>query len=86
MRRPDAALSPLVAEPLILFARLHGLNIFKQYALVTFRVHLFINLAQYTLRIDYERSAVPVHGAFVIALAHARRLQQFMIRIGKQKR
>src|SRR5438874_13390306 len=84
MRCWSAAWLSLWANCWFLAAGLHGLNIIEQYALVTFRVHLFIDFAQHTLRIDHERGAVPVHRAFVIALAHAGGLQQFMVRISKQ--
>ena len=67
-----------------LAAHLHRFNIIKQYALVAFGVHLFINLLQLTFGIDHKRSAVPVHRSLVFALADARGIQQFMIRIGQQ--
>jgi len=53
----------------ILTRGLHRFDVIKQYALVAFRVHLFINLSQLAFGIDHERGAVPVHRAFVFALA-----------------
>ena len=55
----------------------HRLDIVEQHLLVSLGIHLLINLAQVTLRIDHETGAVPVLGPVVIGLPDTRRLEQF---------
>ena len=50
---------------------LHCLDVVQQHLLVPFRMYSLVNLLQIAVWIDHKGRAVPVHRAFVVALAHA---------------
>src|SRR6185369_16013211 len=59
-------------------------DVVEQHALMTFRIHLKVRLAQVTFRVDHKTGAVPVHRSLVLTLAHTRGLQELVIRIREQ--
>src|SRR5690348_10067848 len=61
--------------------RLHALDVVEQHLLVTFGIHVAIDLTQVAFGIDHETRALPVHRAFVFTLAHVCRVQELVLRI-----
>jgi hypothetical protein len=50
---------------------------------VSFGLDVLVDFAEAAVGIDHEARAIPIHRAFVLALSHARSVEQGGVRVGE---